>query len=381
MKKKIGIISELNLNNCNYGNRLQSYALNYYINKTYDRKYRAESILLKYYDEKIVTKKHVLGIIRKVLSKAKTHLVRTKPDEYFLNRLENCNKFTITNLILSQEEYTKKKLSKSEYSKYIVGSDVVWAQFNNGINSIRFLDFGINKAKRISYAASFGRDWIPEENKKIIRDKLSKFSYISVREKSSIKLLNEIGVDNVEHVCDPTLLLEKDEWNKLAKKVEGITQKFIFVYLLGKDVKQRENIKALAKEKKLKIVNIPHANGVIDSVDDNFGDIKVHDCSPENWIWLIENSEYFITDSFHGAVFGSIFEKKFIVIRRNEKADINNRMIDYLNTIDAEELFVELNDKKNINDLNWNYNKINSNIEAIKKISKNFLDKALNEED
>lgn len=373
--KKIGIISELNLNNTNYGNRLQAFALNYYLNNNY-KEYQAYSLYFNIYDIKKNTKLYPTLIIKKIIKKI-IKLENKDSNFEIKQRMENCNNFTIKNTKLCDSIMTWSSLQNSDYDVFITGSDVVWAQFKGGINRIRFLNFTNKKNfEKISYAPSFGRDWIPNENIKKIKKMLSSFKAISVREKSSVKMLNDIGIKNVEHVCDPTLLLTAEEWEKKEEKVK-IDDKFIFVYLLGKSKLQRDKIKKIANENNLKIVSIPHANEKYSDIDEEFGNYKIKDCSPEQWIWLIHNAEYVITDSFHGAVFSTIFNKKFIITKREYTEDINNRMIDYLSTIDENNKFIDITKIVDINKLNWDYNKINRKIKEFREKSIDYLNKSL----
>ena len=171
------------------------------------------------------------------------------------------------------------------------------------------------------------------------------------------------------------MLLDKKYWSSISKKVD-IKDKYIFVYLLGKDKKQREEITRIANSLNLKIVTIPHADGIYNEVDNDFGDYRLDDCSPEEWIYLIETCEYVITDSFHGIVFSTIFEKKFVVIKRDYKEDINNRLIDYLNTINESDKYIS-SSNLDLKKLNWNYNEINKKINKFINESKQYLDKVL----
>ena len=270
------------------------------------------------------------------------------------------------------------QLEQNRYDIMVVGSDVVWAQNEFNINRLKFLDFKLRKPfKKLSYAASFGENWIPKRNKKYIKKCLDDFDVISVREKSSLDLLKSIGVENAVHVCDPTLLLSADEWSSVAEPVQEINEKYIFVYLLGKDVSQREAINNLAKKYNLKIATIPHANNVYDSVDDNFGDYKLMDASPENWLWLIKNAEYVITDSFHGTVFSTIFSKNFLVTKRHYEQDINMRMTDYLDTIGEQDKFVDILSVDSLDDFVWDYEKIYKITDEFIEKSKEYLEKAL----
>ena len=63
--KKVGIISELNMDNVNYGNKLQAFALNNYLNNTF--KCEAEAIII---DNKLDAKKTTLKGLHKYTNKA-----------------------------------------------------------------------------------------------------------------------------------------------------------------------------------------------------------------------------------------------------------------------------------------------------------------------
>lgn len=357
---KIGIVTELTKESVNYGNVLQAYALNQYLNK--NKQYKTETLLVNGIIYKKITSYNPIIFLNKVKRVLKSKFEKKYDDFDFASRRNNFKKFI--NKINVCEVNNISEIENLNYDCVIVGSDIVWVQDRGVVNRLKFLDFSLNK--KISYAASFGGDYIPKENRKFIKKYLSDFSFVSVREKSTVDLLNKIGVDNVKHVCDPTLLLTRNDWESIEKSVK-IEGKYIFVYLLGKDDKQRNIIKKVALENNLKIVSVPHANGHYDQVDDDFADINISDCSPENWIYLIHNAEFVFTDSFHGTVFSSIFEKKFIVVKRKNNVKINNRMLDYINNIGESDKFVYLNEAFSLKKMNWNYKVIN------KKLSKLIL--------
>lgn len=377
--KKIGIISQLTNETINYGNRLQAYALNSFLSEIFSCE--AVSLILSFYKRKIVfsCKSLFVLFVEKGLSKIlnKVKIYKDSKNKDFSDRLRNAQKFTskTTSEVINSFE----DLQKMNYDVLITGSDVVWAQGSIGVDRVRFLDFSLPaEYKKISYAASFGENWIPTQNRKYVKKYLTDFDAISVREKSSLVLLKDIGVENAVHVCDPTLLLTAEEWGSVAEPVQEIKENYIFVYLLGKDVSQREAIKKLAEKYNLKIATIPHADNVYDSVDDNFGDYKLMDASPENWVWLIKNAEYVITDSFHGTVFSTIFSKKFIVVKRCLEEDINIRMTDYLDTIGEQDKFVDILSVDSLEDFVWDYDKIHKITNDFIEKSKNYLEKALN---
>lgn len=375
--KKIGIISELNLKNTNYGNRLQSYALNHYLNENY-KEFISKSIIFNFNDIVHRTKLYPGNIIKKIKSK----IIKQNNNDYnkysFEKRVEACNNFTEKNVKLHKIE-RKRDILSLDYDEIICGSDVVWSQFKGGVNRLRFLNF---KAKKdfikCSYAASFGENVIPRENLKYVTNSLKKFNSISVREKSSIGFLKKIGINNSVHVCDPTLLLEKKEWINIEKSILDLKKrKYIFTYLLGKSQKQRKKIREFAHKKNLIIVNIPHANMVYNEIDNDFSDINIHNCSPEEWIWLIHNAEFIFTDSFHGCVFSIIFEKKFWGLKRENTNDINIRITDFLDNLGMSDKFLTLDSDIDFDLFTWNYKKIEETKNEYITNSKEYINKII----
>ena len=366
---KVGIISEFKAYiGTNYGNKLQAYALNNYLNSNFNLEVYSISLssnlTMKYTTYPIPS--FLYNTYSLLKRKTKKQLFKTVIKQLEVRQLL-FNNFVDKNIKFFYNNVNLKDLKIINFDCYIVGSDVVWSQNKNVINRLKFLDFKTKKDfYKISYAASFGRNYIPKENVKFVKKYLSQFDYLSVREKSSIDLLASIGVDNVKHVCDPTLLLDKRHWKKIERNPNLTSKKYIFTYLLGKDKKQRDYIMNFAREKKLIVVNIPYADGRDNDVDKNFGDIIYSDCSPENWVWLIDNAEFVFTDSFHGLIFSTIFEKKFVILKRYYNVDINNRILDYLKKIKQEDKFLDIV-QSDINYLKWNYKLINN-------ILKDFID-------
>lgn len=101
---------------------------------------------------------------------------------------------------------------------YCTGSDQTWnSGWNNGILPELFLKFVPDNVKRISYAASIGKnkldDWDVEETKAL----LSRYQYISVREASAKDIIEkQLGLPSATHVLDPTLQVNK-EYKLFAK--------------------------------------------------------------------------------------------------------------------------------------------------------------------
>ena len=214
---------------------------------------------------------------------------------------------------------------------YIAGSDQIWNTFsNNGKEPGYYLDFGNDQTKRISYAASLATNSIKDECKDFIKEKLAKFSSISVREKTGASLLADLGISNVSVVLDPVFLLDKREWKQLSLKgyLYGLShESYVLVYdFLGNDDNMISFVKAYAKEKSLKIVSIN------DFSERGYADININNAGPLEFLSLIDNAACVIASSFHATAFSVIFQKEFYTFSLKGHHN-SSRMLDFLSSL------------------------------------------------
>ena len=251
-KVKIGIVTHY-YKSINYGGNLQAYALCKYLNNF---GHTAEQIS---YDKEL--KKSFADNVKFTAKKiVKNGLSFLKEPESALNlkakaniKKRNSAILRFNNKIPHSQTYNAKTLKSitDQYDVLITGSDQVWHPF--AVCDAYLLKFGSEKTKRISYAASVATNVLGEEITKRYKNALSTFSAISVREESAIDLIQPIAPIKVEHVIDPTLLLDKNEWEEIAtyKKIE---EEYVFCYFLGDSVKQRNIVKEFAQKNKIKII-------------------------------------------------------------------------------------------------------------------------------
>lgn len=382
---KIGIISEFKINTVNYGNNLQAYALNKYLRNAFPD-YVIETIFFKDDKRENYARTSYFALLKIKIGriwwriKGKKSCATILDRELVKERLIRFHSFQNTNIRLSQNPFTWKDLLISDYDMFIVGSDVVWHQRRAFIDKIKFLDFdNTKKAVKVAYAASFGQNIIPFENINAIRRTLKSFRAISVRERSAVGLLNSIGVENVVHTVDPTLLLSIQEWSQIESvpRCFDIDKPYIFTYLLSADQNQQNIVNHIGKKTGLPVVYIPYASGEKRIEKDSFDNLRVDDCSPEEWLWLIHHARLVITDSFHGVVFSTIFKKNFLALKRTYINDINIRITDYLQQIHQEDKIINCANYADFDSLTWNYGLIESKLEKDIASSKIFLSKVM----
>jgi hypothetical protein len=232
-------------------------------------------------------------------------------------------KFIRTLLELSDTTYkTARDLEQiKDYDCLVVGSDQVWNYKWHGCPNPFLLEKIDNKIKRVSYAASFGFTELPSEFIADYQKGLLKFSAISVREKDGVELVHKWTGLRSQWVTDPTLLLGKQEWEKVLNLRQVESRKYIFCYWLGDVSKLRLAINGLLKTHK-KIYICGDLKFVSCSINDFckilkfrlycFFNPQIKVCfsfGPKEFVKGVAQSEGIVSDSYHALMFASIFEK------------------------------------------------------------------------
>lgn len=201
----------------------------------------------------------------------------------------------------------------------ICGSDIIWSPIyiKKNLGGAFYLNFGDEKTKRISYAASLdcfnGKELY--SCRREYQKRLKNFDYISIRERCNMDFIQSVAPKEVHCCCDPVFLCENEFFNDMISSSDEnfSDEKYIYVYVLSHNETIVEYAKKLAKEKNLKIFYYS-ADILYD-----FGKSGVN-CSsdgPAEFLHRIKNAEYVVTTSFHCVAFSLLFEKKFIAFRRD----------------------------------------------------------------
>jgi hypothetical protein len=278
--------------------------------------------------------------------------------------------FTHNHLKLTVNRYTSNEELRSNPPKadaYICGSDQIWnCNLPNGHDPAFYLDFAPRTALKISYAASFAMDEIPDKLKNELRQRIDKIDHISVREADAVGHLRYIGINRGIHVLDPVFLLDRSDWENMAKPIAK--GKYILIYSFDN---QKVIVDAANKVAAIRNCPIYAANSTpLRGVDKNF-----RYASPNEFLGLIMNAEYIVTNSFHAIAFALIFNVEFLALGRTEK--LNSRMTDLLRTFQLEHRYFGngLFNEKQL--LPIDYQVVKKKIEKLVQQSTQFLDNAL----
>lgn len=365
---KIGIITQPLVNN--YGGILQNYALQIVL-----KRIGHEPVTLNYGHvfRQFSLPFFIVSLIKRLLNTLlgrhnyKSLNVYAEEKDIFSIRPHqlkfidnNIDKIEIHSLLTGKEDFLR------DFDGFIVGSDQVWRPLYSPNIDNCFLDFVNNGQFKIAYAASFGTDkWELSKQLALKASKLLKdFNGISVRENSGIELCKEYLNSDAVHVLDPTMLLDRDDYNSLISndEIETGSEKFIGVYILDQNKLIRNEIEKFAQEMNLKVKYLgEEKDGIKQSI--------------ETWLKDIRDAHIIITDSFHGTVFSIIFNTPFYTLSNDVRG--NTRISSLLSLFGLEDRQIRRGDyaRDSYDRICWK--NVNKRILELKNHSLNFLNVSL----
>lgn len=336
MRMKLAIITWCNYHN--FGTFLQAYALQAYL-KTLgyeatiidDYEFSVKRSLWVYFKFSGKT------IIKKLFFHSKWQIEKIDKESDALYDI-----FKRKHLIVDSDIKPLQKLN-DRYAAFICGSDQIWnpGGFIRDGNDFYFASFA--SRPKMAYAPSIGVKEIPQEHREKFSQLISDFSFLSTRERIAAKVLTDLSNKRVETVVDPTLLLYRQDWYRLAD-VYTPSDKYVFVYLLTYNRVYIDKVKEYANKHNLKF-RIVKPCGVNIPVN------EIESAGPMEFLKIIAGASYVMTDSFHAAIFSLIYRKQFVVFRRFRETDTlsqNSRVEYLLNMLD---LYERLIDEENLNNI------------------------------
>lgn len=219
--------------------------------------------------------------------------------------------------------------ANERYDAFIAGSDQVWSVFEDTFNPFFYLDF-VTKRK-ISYAPCLGADRIPESMEQTIRDLLSDYHAVSVRERASADQLESLLGRKVYWTVDPTILRGRRGWMDDIRKIKNpVKRRYLLCYFLENNPWYFEQAKKLAKQLHLRIELIPNRWEYVNS------EYVIRSCiGPLEFVSLFANADFVVTDSYHGSIFSILFERRFQYLERFGDNDPNSQNIRIHSLFDA----------------------------------------------
>lgn len=297
--------------NINYGNKLQNYAVEQIF-----MNYGIEAVTIDY------RKKFNLNNIKKMINILTGYHFSSNKEERAAEGKKEALLLNFSSKYLHVKRVTGIKKLKKKFDYFCVGSDQVWnpTWFDDETKHLMLLDF-VEKDKKMTMSVSFGLEEVPDQWGEFYKERLCGFRRISVREKSAEKIVKGLCDVSVDTYIDPTLMLDSQKWEKIAKRPSNYTEEYIeksvILYFLGEIAdSDMKKIKKIVDDNRLNMIVLNKNGNIIPSV--------------EEWIYYIGHAGLVFTDSFHGAVFSFLFDRNLIVCKRN---DIYNNMFSRLQNL------------------------------------------------
>lgn len=334
--KKVGIITYHHY--YNYGTALQAYALQKAIDGIDG--YRAEIIDYRAHDENKLSTWQMLWLRLRRMPFYMVELNRVitlKKYAPVLNEKHPAfNSFFSDDFVTSSKTFhniIELRREAPNYDIMVTGSDQTWSP-KIGFKPAMFLEFGSSKPMHIAYAPSIGVSNLSRVEAGFINVHLQPYEAISCRERIGTEVLqNSVKGKKIVNVLDPTLLLNKDDWDRIAER-PTVNDNYILCYFIGNKSYYRKIAQQLSKDMDLPLYFIP-----VSWMDMGKGYNLLPKAGPKEFLGLIRDARLVLTDSFHGTAFAINYRKSFYSFTKIEggkNALDNSRLYDILSKLHLE---------------------------------------------
>ncbi len=375
---KVGIMSMQRI--INYGSFLQSYSLKKNLEKMGADvcmvDYRVGKPLVFNNDQKIPKK---ASLFAKLKNKIENRLFfprkisKKTMDRYF--QAEYGIKKDFENNIMPMLGITDKMNYSPELDLLVIGSDEVFncLQPNPAVGySKELFGDGNNSKKLISYAASFGntmkegliKHGIYDE----VKEMLNKFDGVSVRDKNSLRLVEDMDCNDINKNVDPVFLYDYEEESNIEVPISD----YIVVYAYSCRITREESaaIIRFAKKHNKKIICIEGFQCYLK----NYVELN-----PFEVLAYFKKADYIITDTFHGSVFSIKYNRQFVsLVRGGTEGAYGNsaKLVDLLETFGLKDReLTNLDDMEKKLTGSIDYDRVNTRIMEERQKSIDYLKK------
>lgn len=374
--KSIGIITIHKINN--YGSVLQAYALQH-VCETLG--YRTEIIDYNFPNAK--HRNNTYAAVGNVQSVKEPKRIKYVFSSALMRQHKSIASFVHKYLHLSSCTYNSPEELESmppHYDVYITGSDQLWSpRYCNGDPAF-MLHFAPDSALKISYAASIGSKSIPEELHPLYKELLGRYRHIGVRESSGVEIVRDVVGKHAKMVLDPTLLLNKDEWNRVASPRRQVKKKYILCYFLNYSFNAFPYVDELAAHMQqqtgyeiVRVARPPHKL--------KFKHVRYKvGASPEEFLALVRDAEMVLTTSFHGTAFAVNYGKPVLTIVQDRNAS-DSRQVSLMSSLGLESQVLSVMDPFPLKECSvYDVENEQRQLEILRQESRKYLIDALRDE-
>lgn len=305
----------------NFGSVFQSYALIQYLRKN---GYDAE--LIDYRPGYYFKGRHTIkSYLAKILN-LKSYISQSCKYNSFIDK-------EIAHTLIRYKDIRALSALNKENAVFISGGDQIWNNFHqSGRDDAYKLTFISSGQTKLAFGTSMGRTSFSDDELQEMSKKINDYKFIGLREQTTVPLLKRYLNVPICHVCDPVLLLSKEEYYKFIGDIPLISEPYLLMYLTNKSTLLDKVIDFLAKKYHLKIV---HVSGFKRKCR---CDYFLKSTGPAELLNIIYYSKFVVSASFHATLFSLLFEKQFCTLL--PEAGTNARIEDLLGYFDLQERII-----------------------------------------
>lgn len=284
------------------------------------------------------------------------------------------NRYTHTNELINIEK---------DYDALIAGSDQVWNVKCMDADDAYYLSF-TNNVPKYAYAVSFGANNPFSINKDKYMTYFNKFRKVSVREKNAQKWIKEATGKTVPVCLDPTMLFDRADWEKMVNVGDTpiIKGKYIFYYCFGISEEIQKFLKWLSKETGLPVYFMEAKEWTLKACWKN-GIKLIKEYGPDVYMNIVKYSEVFVTSSFHGTAFATIYRKNFWYIKsKDSESSLDDRAISFLSQLNLMPRYKTVDELKKLNIYQEaNFDGIDEKINMLRNQSLKYIESIIEDMD
>ena len=338
-----------------FGASLQMYALYEVLSSMGNEVY-----VINYINSYMRNKKHIYGdktynILRYAASKLVGY-----PSKIKFKKFEK--KISMYPQKVTSDVKELNEISKN-FQFVICGSDQIWNPDITGHDLSYFLNFCDDECTRVSFAPSFGVTNLEDKYSEAILKELMKFKNISLREQTGQAIVEGITGKKYPVVVDPTMLLDTDKWSTLCIDKRNLPKRYIADFTFNQNQEVIEFMTHISEVERIPIIQV--GGNLVTKLS---GKLTTGAIGPQEWLSVIKNADIVVTDSFHGAVFSILFEKKMFV---SLASSTNTKLKMLLELFEMENRTIDSRQYEDYEDTD--YNKVNEILVTERKRSIKFL--------
>lgn len=280
-----------------------------------------------------------------------------------MKKWKNFCEFRNTYLSESPECFSSEDIKNLGYDVYIAGSDQIW-NYNITGNQFDPVFFGEmdTEAEQIIYASSSQDTPFPFDKELKFKEMLEKMPYaVAIREKKLADYVAKLTGIRYPVVLDPTLLAGRDIFDNLADDLKE-EKTYILLYQIDSNPASDISVKSLEKRFGCDVytMTVPRLGSI---------HARKGTAGPKEFLSLLKNAKFIVTNSFHGIALSLLFEKQFFVYENGGVMTRIDSLLSELSLLDRKVKLVEDIDIKNM----INFKPINKQLEILRVNSKKFL--------